>query len=109
MQYNHHEKGFALIQVLIASLVVFGIIYFALLNSQTQLRQESDAVSGMNLSFSVNAVVNQLRLNNLSCQNQAPANSTSLAQCVNTLSNQYIDSLKSMHIDLSKTTLSVSH
>jgi Tfp pilus assembly protein PilV len=109
MQYNNKEKGFALIQVLIASLVIFGIIYFTLLTSQTHIRQEGEAVSGMKISFAVNAVVNQLRFNNLSCQNQAPANSTLLAQCVNTLSTNYVNDLKSMRIDLSKTTMNVSH
>lgn len=104
-----NTSGFALIQVLIASLVVFGIMYFAMTISQSQGRQQAETMSGMKLSFAVNALVDQLRNNNLQCQNQALANSTSLAQCVNTLSNNYVDDLKSKRIDLSNTTLSVSH
>ena len=108
-KFPMRNTGFALIQVLIACLVVFGIIYLSMTLSQAQGRQQTETMSGMKVSFAVNAVVNQLRANNLQCVNQAPANSTSLAQCVNTLSNNYVNDMKSMRIDLSNTALSVSH
>lgn len=103
MLENSYKRisGFALLEVMIATIILCGLIYTFISFSQVQQKQANNQVVGKHISMAVNQLLTGIATNTSECTGDGISN---FAQCTN-MSPAFQDVLTKDGIDLTQSTV----
>lgn len=106
MKTKRYMQGFALLEILVATVLLCGLIYMFISFSQNQQRQLNAQSAGKQLAIAMNALVVQVAATNGKCPKDPSRTSLPLDQCI-PLSDSFKNVLKSNNLDPSTATVSL--